>query len=121
MGEPEIDSPAVTIDQLAVVEMETSGEDADVEVVASGTVENGDGLPFATEEDEDVKMPVRFTYIDYLASPVVQLNVTGGDNTTVLSAHEALLKKSPWFADACAQFDPSTAVSCTIHNITLLL
>ena len=111
MAESEVNSPAVVIDQSADVEMGTPAEENDVEVVASGTVENGDGLPFAADDEEDVKIPVRQTYIDSLASPVVQLNITEGDNTTVLSAHEALLKKSPWFAAACAQFGPSTAVS----------
>ena len=112
MAESEGNSPAAVIDQSADVEMGTPAEENDFEVVASGTAQNGDGLPFAADEEEDVKIPVRQTYIDYLASPVVQLNITEGDNTTVLSAHEALLKKSPWFAEACAQFGPSTAVSC---------
>ena len=118
MADSEVNSPAVIIEESVDVEMGTPAADADVEVIASGTVENGDALPFAVEEEEDVKEPIRLTYIDYLASPMVQLHVTEGENTTTLSAHEALLKKSPWFQEACAQFSSSTAVSSSHRSTT---
>lgn len=109
MAESEVNSPAVVIQKSVDVEMETPAADADVEATGSDAVENGDALPFAAEE-EDVKEPNRLTYLDYLASPIVQLHVTEGDNTTILSAHEALLKKSPFFLEACAQFGPTAVI-----------
>lgn len=116
MAESQVNSPAVAIQESVDDEMGTP--DADVEVTGSNAVENGDALPFAAEEEEDVKEPICLTYVDYLASPVMKLNVTEGDNTTILSAHEALLKKSPFFLEACAQFGP-TAVSLTHFQIEI--
>ncbi|KAM3073646.1 hypothetical protein ACMFMG_004469 [Clarireedia jacksonii] len=48
--------------------------------------------------------PARVTYIHYLRSPVIGLLVGQGDQQALLTAHQALLVKSPWFADACAKF-----------------
>ncbi|PQE18928.1 Btb poz protein [Rutstroemia sp. NJR-2017a BVV2] len=48
--------------------------------------------------------PTRVTYIDYLKSPVIGLLVGQGDEQALLTAHQALLVRSPWFADACAKF-----------------
>jgi hypothetical protein len=40
----------------------------------------------------------------YLKSTIVELVVGAGDNEAILSAHESILVKSPWFAEKCAQF-----------------
>ena len=121
MAESEVNSPAIVTQEYVDVDMETSAADAEVGVTGSNAVENGDALPFAAEEEEenDVKEPIRLTYLDYLASPIVQLNVTEGDNTTVLSAHEALLKKSPFFLEACAQFGPTAVSSTSLPDRTI--
>lgn len=59
-------------------------------------------LPFAEggENDPDA----RVTFISYLSSPVVTLLVGDAGAETVLTAHQALLVQSPWFAEACALF-----------------
>ncbi|CZT01186.1 uncharacterized protein RAG0_08928 [Rhynchosporium agropyri] len=88
-------------DTLADVEM--GGDVPVVEIgAAEGEAGEGDGMPFQEEPMEDVT--TRVTYIDYLKSPVIGLLVGQGDEQALLTAHQALLVKSPWFADACAKF-----------------
>ncbi|KAI1127485.1 hypothetical protein F5Y10DRAFT_192578 [Nemania abortiva] len=66
----------------------------------AGAGEEGMVLPFAEGGESDP----RTTFISYLTSPVVILTVGSAENATVLSAHQALLVQSPYFADACAAF-----------------
>lgn len=42
---------------------------------------------------------------------MVEVSVTDGTETTVLSAHEAILAKSPWFAAKCSEFPAAGPVS----------
>lgn len=51
------------------------------------------------------------TFVDYLKSPIVSLLVGQGEEQTLLTAHQALLSISPWFAEECAQFDAGVSVS----------
>ncbi len=103
-------SPSVVAEEAVDFDMEAPAADTpgDVEVTGEGAVENP--LPFAADEEEDVKVPTRQTYIDYLSSPIVKLHV-GEQHVTVLRAHQALLVQSPWFAETCAQFGSATTVS----------
>ncbi|KAI0486683.1 hypothetical protein F4859DRAFT_309951 [Xylaria cf. heliscus] len=64
------------------------------------TGNEGTVLPFAEGGESDP----RPTFINYLTSPIVTLIVGSADNETVLTAHQALLVQSPFFADACAAF-----------------
>lgn len=76
----------------------------------TGAADNGDALPFQYETAlEDG--PARVTYVDYLKSPVISLLVGQGDEQALLTAHQALLTKSPWFAEACAKFSTDISVS----------
>ncbi|KFY28925.1 hypothetical protein V493_02677 [Pseudogymnoascus sp. VKM F-4281 (FW-2241)] len=91
------------------VEME---EDAVVEVAATERDKSGDGEKdhevAEEEEEQEEQPPARVTYVDHLKSPIVELTVGHDDSKTVLSAHQALLVQSPFFEDACAQFDSDT-------------
>ena len=103
------------------VQMSGDGQPV-VEILAAGTadeVENGDnnGLPFQEENMDDVV--ARVTYIDYLKSPVIGLLVGQGDEQALLTAHQALLVQSPWFADACAKFSDEVSV-CSLHILLLV-
>lgn len=90
------DTPAdVDMGNEVMVEIDASGAGADND-------DHENGLPFQEEAMEDA--PVRVTYIDYLKSPVIGLLVGQGDEQALLTAHQALLISSPWFADACAKF-----------------
>lgn len=71
----------------------------------------------ATAADDDLPnpglledIPARVSYVDYLKSPVIGLLVGQGDQQALLTAHQALLVKSPWFADACAKFSDDVSV-----------
>ena len=75
----------------------------------AAAADDGDSLPFQVEIMEDV--PARLTYIDYLRSPTIGLLVGQGDEQALLTAHQALLVQSPWFADACAKFSNDVSVS----------
>jgi len=104
------------------VDVEMGGDAVvEVEAVANAEAEqNGDpedGLPFQNEEEE--ARPARITYVDYLRSPIIELNIGQGDEQTILTAHQALLVQSPFFAEACAQFGPSTSVRNSETAITL--
>ncbi|OAQ96163.1 hypothetical protein LLEC1_02112 [Akanthomyces lecanii] len=85
-------------------------------VAASGDVEMegaaGDETPYEKGPVEDAEASViqedpaaetRPSFIEYLSSPVVTLLV-GQDAQTVLTAHQALLSKSPYFEQVCQAF-----------------
>jgi len=61
--------------------------------------------------------PARATYIDYLKSPVIGLLVGQGDEQALLTAHQALLVRSPWFADACAKFSADVSVGASFPSL----
>ena len=87
--------------------VEMSGEELLVEIEAAAP-EDENGLPFQEESLEDA--PTRVTFIDYLKSPVISLLVGQGDEQALLTAHQALLVASPWFAEACARFSNNVSV-----------
>lgn len=92
------------------VEMGSEELEIAVEIEAAAlATEYENGLPFQGESLEDV--PARVTYVDYLKSPVIGLLVGQGDKQALLTAHQALLVTSPWFADACAKFSDEVSVS----------
>ncbi|KAI0018994.1 hypothetical protein F4780DRAFT_470698 [Xylariomycetidae sp. FL0641] len=86
-----------------VVEEQVVNPTGDVEM-GEGAEAEGAGetsvLPFA----EGGEAEPRTTFISYLASPVVTMIVGGGENETILTAHQGLLTQSPFFAEACAAF-----------------
>lgn len=105
------------------VQIDPTAEDmpeADIEMGEDGEAGGGadDGLG-----DIEPELPQRTTFLEYgnstakptpglahalsyLCSPIVELNVGSGDDRTTLHAHEALLLKSPWFAEQISQFAP---------------
>ena len=70
----------------------------------------GDENSFSLREETEEDSPARVRYIDYLKSPVIGLLVGQGDEQALLTAHQALLITSPWFADACANFSDEVSV-----------
>lgn len=94
-----------------VVEI-ASGPEATVVAMDDDEAEPEDGLPFQEETMDDA--PARVTYIDYLRSPVIGLLVGEGNDQALLTAHQALLVQSPWFADTCAKFSDEVSVSSRI-------
>lgn len=87
------------------IDMEEGDAPGEAEVEVE--VEAGDDteLPFAGEDETSV----RPTFASYLASPIVSL-VIGVEQPSVLSAHQALLEQSPYFATACSGFAEDNSV-----------
>lgn len=99
--------PKLTGDSATV---EMGGEEVAVEIEAATAPadETENGLPFQDEVIEDV--PARTTFVDYLKSPIINLLVGQGGEQALLTAHQALLVTSPWFAEACARFSDDVSV-----------
>jgi hypothetical protein len=83
--------------------------------IGTGTVDNGangengeNSLPFVEGAMEVI--PGRVTYLQYLKSPVIALLVGHGEDQALLTAHQALLTQSPWFAEVCAKFSNEVPV-----------
>ncbi|GAP87798.1 putative UPF0092 membrane protein [Rosellinia necatrix] len=84
-----------------LLEDQAANPGGDVEMAeGEGAGLEGAVLPFAEGDDIDPHT----TFISYLMSPVVTLIVGSAENETILTAHQALLIQSPFFADACAAF-----------------
>ncbi|OAL23566.1 hypothetical protein AYO20_10962 [Fonsecaea nubica] len=49
-------------------------------------------------------------FLEYLKSPIVQLNVGTGDEETTLTAHKAILQKSPYFSEILSSLDDDSLV-----------
>jgi hypothetical protein len=104
------DTPMDGTGERPVVELSRTGEGSTLDNDTNDTNEQEDnGLPFQEELLEDA--PARVTYIEYLKSPVIGLLVGTGNDQALLTAHQALLVQSPWFADTCAKFSNDVSVS----------
>ncbi|RDI83828.1 hypothetical protein Vi05172_g6232 [Venturia inaequalis] len=91
-----------TLEEVAEEDVEMLGaeeEAAPAEGDGEGYGDNETNLP-----EIEPEVPVKVTFLDYLRSPMVEVSVNDGTETTVLSAHEAILAKSPWFAAKCSEF-----------------
>lgn len=103
----------------ASVEELRSNTGADVEMAEGGEAEGstagneGGDLPFAEGGD----VAPRISYVTYLTSPIVTLVVGSGESETILTAHQALLAQSPFFADACAAFTDDGSVRSAKFSI----
>ena len=77
----------------------------DTEMAEGAATEGVEGasaeLPFAEAEPEE---PARQSFASFLMSPVVTLRVGGEGELREVSAHQALLERSPFFKEACAAF-----------------
>ncbi|KAL2753074.1 hypothetical protein ACRALDRAFT_1078062 [Sodiomyces alcalophilus JCM 7366] len=72
---------------------------------ATTDVEESAKEPEGDEAQGDKGPEPRATFLTYLTSPVVTLLVGKNGSETILTAHQALLAKSPYFKEACAQFN----------------
>lgn len=122
MAEPEVriatgtapdESIDVEMQGEDVVEVgETGADDAPGEEDETMTAEADKPAPRATFVEYACQLPIEpcktFSQLSsYLKSPVITLLIGSGSEQTTLSAHQALLIKSPFFADAIAPDSPS--------------
>jgi hypothetical protein len=83
-----------------------------VEAAANATKNGGNGIALQDDEEE-VVIPTRVTFVDHLRSPIVELLIGEGEAQVLLTAHQALLVQSPFFEDACSQFSDNALVRDT--------
>lgn len=82
------------------VEIAASAEpDVDMAGAEGEAAEAENGAISGPVEEADTARPNPQTiFLDYLKSPIVELVVGSGDEATLLTAHQALLLQSPYFA-----------------------
>ncbi|MCJ1267915.1 hypothetical protein MMC22_007801 [Lobaria immixta] len=88
-------------EESADVEMQGDGRDVEVGETAAANGENGNDDERAGAEEG--KTATRATFVDFLKSPAIELVIGSGSDQTVLTAHQALLVRSPFFASAIAE------------------
>ncbi|KAL9603489.1 MAG: hypothetical protein Q9219_001176 [cf. Caloplaca sp. 3 TL-2023] len=102
------------------VEMQGGDEGGDDAIEVAETAD-----PAAEAPTEEEKPAQRVTFVDYLKSPMIELLIGSGDSQTLLTAHKALLTKSPFFAEKLASSstrlelvdDDLDAVSCFLEYL----
>ncbi|KAK5721888.1 hypothetical protein LTR15_006481 [Elasticomyces elasticus] len=104
--------PEATIEELqGDEEMAEAGEGIEATEAAAD-----DNEPTGLEDIEP-EFPERTTFLDFLRSPIINLQVGPSPSSTILHAHQALLAQSPFFA---GEFDRlSTTPSNTPKTIAL--
>lgn len=89
----------------ADVEM-AEGAEGQAEGQTEATGDNTE-LPFAG--DDAIEAPPSF--VSFLASPIINLSIGPAEAPTSLTAHQALLAQSPYFAEVCKSFVDDGSVS----------
>ncbi|KAK2066705.1 hypothetical protein P8C59_000496 [Phyllachora maydis] len=79
------------------------GDGESVAREGTATAADGSELPFAEDGPED-PAPPRVSFVNYLATPIVTLLLGSGESETILMAHQGLLVRSPFFAEAVGEF-----------------
>ncbi|EFQ97785.1 hypothetical protein MGYG_00825 [Nannizzia gypsea CBS 118893] len=98
--------PQVQIELPADVEMEESTAlAAEENPSAEETKEEGkDKEPEVQETPAEPEVPTQQSlFLNYLTSPIVQLVLGKGEEQTTLTAHQAVLEPSPFFAEKLSQ------------------
>ncbi|KAL8732025.1 MAG: hypothetical protein Q9166_002977 [cf. Caloplaca sp. 2 TL-2023] len=105
-------------------DVEMQGADESAEVIEVG--DNGPGEDVtAGGPAEEEKPAQRVTFVDYLKSPMIELLIGSGDSQTLLTAHKALLTKSPFFIQKLSSSstrihlvdDDLDAISCFLEYL----
>lgn len=78
--------------------------DIDMEGAEENPVEvddDGEDIGAPTQEDEEIKPIVnpQTRFLEYLRSPMIQLNIGNEGDAQTISAHRAILTQSPYFAE----------------------
>jgi hypothetical protein len=85
-----------------------SGEDVEMEA-GEEIVEEGDEDAAGEDPEETAVATInpQTIFLDYLRSPVVKLDIGKGEEQTTLSAHRAILERSPYFMSKLASLAPN--------------
>ncbi|KAH7049145.1 hypothetical protein B0J12DRAFT_710970 [Macrophomina phaseolina] len=95
----------------ADVEMGGSGDFAgdDTKMPPEQQPHGGGGDDVVEMGEIEPETPRFVKFLDYLKSPIIELLVGKDEEQTLLTAHQALLTKSPFFEQQCAQFSDNDA------------
>ena len=85
-------------DDVEMVGEEEAAEN--VEETASGAAKPEETTVAATSNPQTI-------FLEYLKSPIVKLVIGSGDGETSISAHSAILERSPFFVDKIAALPPN--------------
>ncbi|KAF2805473.1 uncharacterized protein BDZ99DRAFT_466463 [Mytilinidion resinicola] len=94
----------------------TPNVDVDMGEGEGGAGQEETGLPEIEPEKEK-----RVTFLDFLKSPIVAIDIGTGEDQTTLHAHQDMLIKSPYFAEICANFsegETDRRISLPHDNLT---
>ncbi|OAA50393.1 BTB/POZ fold protein [Metarhizium rileyi] len=80
---------------------ETTQQGGDVEMIEENEVTRAPEAEETTAKEEE---PLRTSFMSYLSSPIVTLVVGHDENQSLLTAHQALLCKSPYLQELCQKF-----------------
>ena len=86
--------PVGDVEMTEESEVVSRGPELEVEIVA--------------KDEKETTVP---SFMSYLASPVVSLVVGQDENQSLLTAHQALFSKSPYFEELCQKFVDDGSVS----------
>ncbi|KAL8704623.1 MAG: hypothetical protein Q9201_002209 [Fulgogasparrea decipioides] len=112
MAEPEVRIGGVDAGDEGDVEMQGGDDSAEVlEVGETGAAEDGAAAPEGEE-----KPAQRVTFVDYLKSPMIELLIGSDPSQTLLTAHKALVTRSPFFAEKLAS-SSDTRVELTDEDL----
>jgi hypothetical protein len=96
MPEDAVQTDDVDMGEGGELAAEATADVAEVEATGGDTE-----LPFA---GEDSIADPRTTFMSYLMSPVISLVIGPSESPSSLTAHQALLTQSPYFAEVCKNF-----------------
>ena len=107
-------APSTMSDPDATQVPESVAAEPDVEMVEDADEEADTGEPAANGQDGEDANTVnpQTIFLEYLRSPIVELMVGGGGNggdeeSTLVTAHQAVLTKSPYFSERLADLSDS--------------
>lgn len=101
--------------EAAPEDVTSTQQGGDVEMTEENEVTRGPEVEETAANDNEP--PARTSFMSYLSSPVVTLVIGHDENQSLLTAHQALLCKSPYFAELCQSFvdDGSVRNPIAVH------
>ena len=81
------------------------------DVEMAGEEEVADPADDGVADPEETQVPAsnpQTVFLDYLKSPIVRLVIGSGDDEATITAHSAILERSPYFADKIAGLSPDS-------------
>lgn len=85
---------------MATSEAQVDDANNDIDMSGGDVAETAEETTTPIVEESVKQLP----FLEYLKSPIIELDFGTGSGKTALTAHQAFLDKSPFLAEACAKF-----------------